>query len=84
MGERSSSLVWSPVRAFAALFVSAVVLGAVILVGTCALLVATLVFHTGGLVIQALIAGIKILGPVVMALVILAGALLGLGRPARA
>ncbi len=84
MSERPSSLVWSPIRAFAALFISAIALGAATLIAGLVLFIAVLVFNAGGLVFQVLIASIKILGPVVMAIVILTGALLGFSRSAQA
>ncbi len=84
MSERPSSLVWSPIRAFAALFISAIALGAAALIAGSVLFIAVLVFNAGGLIFQVLIASIKILGPVVMAIVILTGALLGFGRSAQA
>lgn len=84
MSGRPSSLVWSPIRAFAALFITAIALGAAALIAASALFISVLVFNAGGLIFQVLIASIKILGPVVMAIVILTGALLSFGRSAQA
>ncbi|AWN37789.1 hypothetical protein [Methylobacterium radiodurans] len=84
MSERPSSLVWSPIRAFAALFISAMTLGAAVLIAASALIIAVLISNAGGLIFQLVIASIKILGPVVMAIVILTSVLLSFGRSAQA
>lgn len=84
MNARPSSMAWNPIRAFAALFVAATVLGGTALVAAFALVFATLVLNTGGLIFQALVAGIKVLGPVVVAIVILTSGLLGFCRSAQA
>ena len=84
MRERMSSLVWSPVRGFVALFIAAIVLGAAAVAATSALLVATLFFNAGGLIFQTLVAGIKILGPVIVAIVIVTSGVLGFCRSANA
>lgn len=84
MNVSSSSPMWTPVRAFTALFISAVVLGAAVLTAAFALLVATLVFNAGGVIVQVLFASLKILGPAIIAIVILTSALLGSGRSVRA
>lgn len=84
MNVSSSSPIWTPIRAFAALFISAVVLGAAVLTAAFALLVATLVFNAGGVIVQVLTASLKILGPAIIAIVILTSVLLGFGRSVRA
>ena len=83
MRERMSSLVWSPIRGFVALFIAAIVLGAAV-AATFALLVATLFFNAGVLIFQTLGAGIKVLGPVIVPIVILTSGVLGFCRSANA
>jgi hypothetical protein len=83
MGERMSSLVWSPIRGFVALFIAAIVLAAAV-ADTFALLVATLFLNAGVLIFQTLGPGIKVLGPVIVAIVILTSGVLGFCRLANA
>lgn len=80
MSARSLSLVWSPIRAFAALFVSAVVVGGFAVTAALALLAGTLILNAGGFLFHALVTGIKILAPLVLTAMILTSGLLGFCR----
>ena len=84
MSTRQLSVVWSPIRAFAALFFSAIILGGLGLASVFALLAGTLIFNASGLMFQLLIAGTKILAPLFLAILILTSGLLGFCRSARA
>jgi MprA protease rhombosortase-interaction domain-containing protein len=84
MSARPLTLAWSPIRAFAALFVSAVAVGGLAVAAAFVLLAVTLVLNAGGLIFHALVAGIKILAPTVLAAMILTSGLLGFCRRGRA
>lgn len=84
MSARSLSLAWSPIRAFAALFVSAVVVGGLTVAAAFALFAVTLVLNAGGFLFYALVTGIKILAPLILAAMILTSGLLGFCRQERA
>ena len=80
MSARPLALLWSPLRAFTVLFVSAILLGGLAVAGVCALLVVTLVLNAGGFVFHTLVTGAKILAPLVVAAMILTSGLLGVWR----
>ena len=80
MNVRTLSVAWSVIRTIAMLFVSAVVLGGLAIAAALTLLAATFVLNVGGMIVHALVAGFKVLGPLVRAALILAGGLLGLRR----
>lgn len=84
MSNRPLSLAWNPIRAFAALFVSTVVFGGLVLAAAFALIAATVILNAGGFLFHALITGTKILAPLVLAAMILTSGLLGLCRQERA
>lgn len=84
MSARPLAFVWNPIRAFAALFVSAVVVGGLTVAAAFALLAVTLVLNAGGFVFHALVTGTKILAPPVLAAMILTSGLLGFCRQERA
>jgi hypothetical protein len=84
MSARPLALLWSPLRAFTVLFVSAILLGGLAGAGVCALLVVTLVLNAGGFAFHALVTGTKILAPPVLTAMILTRGLLGFCRQLRA
>lgn len=84
MSNRPLSLAWNPIRAFAALFVSAVVVGGLAVAAVFALLAVTLALNAGGFLFHALVTGTKIVAPLVLAAMILTSGLLGLCRQERA
>lgn len=84
MSARPLALAWSPIRAFAALFVSAVAVGGLALAAAFALLAVTLIHNAGSLVFHALVATIKVLALLVPATMILTSGLLGFCRQERA
>jgi hypothetical protein len=84
MSAHPLALIWSPARTFAALSVSAIVLGGAAVAAVFALLAATLVLNVGGLVFHALVAGIKVLAPLALAAIILTNGLLWFVRQDRA
>ncbi|TNC08030.1 hypothetical protein FF100_30340 [Methylobacterium terricola] len=83
MSARPLSLPWNPIRAFTALFVSAVV-GGLAVAAAFSLLAGTLILNAGGFLFQALVTGTRILAPLVLAAMILTSGLLGLRRQERA
>ncbi|CAO4141100.1 ABC transporter permease [Methylorubrum thiocyanatum] len=84
MSNRPLSLAWNPIRAFTALFVSAVVVGGLAVAAVFALLAVTLVLNAGGFLFLALVTGTKILAPLVLSAMILTSGLLGFCRQERA
>jgi hypothetical protein len=84
MSARPLSVAWNPIRAFTALFVSAVVVGGLAVAAAFSLLAGTLILNAGGFLFQALVTGIQILAPLVLAAMILTSGLLGLRRQERA
>lgn len=84
MSTRSLSLAWNPIRAFTALFVSALVVGGLAMAAAFTLLTGTLILNAGGLLFHALVTGTQILAPLVLAAMILTSGLLGFYRQERA
>ncbi|CAO4139292.1 hypothetical protein [Methylorubrum aminovorans] len=79
MSNRPLSLAWNPIRAFTALFLSAVVVGGLAVAAVFALLAVTLVLNAGGFLFHALVTGTKILAPLVLAPLVLAAMILTSG-----
>ena len=76
----AATLVWSPVRAFATFAVSATLIGGVALLAATAAILWIVAFNAGALVFQALLAAVKVLGPLLVAVLIVATGLAGLCR----